>query len=115
MKTLKNYYLTEAEIRALSPKEVVCIPSGMGGLFDVYVTTFGDQIRFKYAYKKDPDGWGKHIQKISMTVSQAVGFVYRRVEGKGQTICEAKGRHEWAGNICLICEEKMIQEVKNNE
>lgn len=114
MKELKNYYLKEAEIRELKPDEVVCIPSGMGGLFDVYVTTFGDQVRFRYAYKKDPDGWRHHINKIKMNMSQAVGHVFRRVEGKGQTMCEAKGRHEWAGNICLICEENKIQEVAEN-
>lgn len=104
-----NDYLPEEEIRALGPKEVVCIPSGMGGLFDVHVTTFGDEIRFKYAYKKDPDGWGQYISKIRMTVEQAVGFVYRRVEGKGRTMCQAKGRHEFVNNLCLLCEEKQIE------
>lgn len=108
-------YLPEAEIRALAPTDVVCIPSGMGGAFDVQVMVFGEQIKFRYAYKTDPDGWANYINKIKMSVAQGVGFIYREIAAKkGRTMCDAKGVHEVAGGVCLLCDAKIEKEKAAN-
>ena len=106
-------YLPKEEILALKPDEVVEIPSGMGGSFDVFVTVLDNgELRFKGARKKDPDGWNNLIKNIRMTADQAVGEIFRRVSGKCRSICDVKGHDKIVPdfrlrNICMRCEKSM--------